>query len=232
MAHPYPRHLDGFSYVGRHSYALEFTTDGRRPTFVDAASVDLVLQQILRAANQYAIALAAYCFMPDHLHLVVDGLDDRADCKKFVKTAKQLSGFHFKQSHGRTLWQRYGYERVLRDAGGSYRGRETLDASHTESIATRGGLYHDLHEGGSYWDRERDRCEPYGIDRERAAAGSMTFRPTAEAGASRATTGCRSSGPSGGASGRRAGWQGADGRRWRRGSARRASACACRGSPC
>jgi hypothetical protein len=28
---------------------------------------------------------------------------------------KQLAGFHYRQQFGGTLWQRYGYERVLRD---------------------------------------------------------------------------------------------------------------------
>jgi putative transposase len=101
--------------VGAHSYALVFTTDGRRPTFIDASTVDLVRQQILRAAQQHAFAVAAYCFMPDHVHLVIDASNDDADCKRFVKTAKQLSGFYFKQARGRPLWQRYGYDRILRD---------------------------------------------------------------------------------------------------------------------
>ena len=31
------------------------------------------------------------------------------------KRAKQFSGYHFKQRSLTTLWQRYGYEHVLRD---------------------------------------------------------------------------------------------------------------------
>ena len=27
----------------------------------------------------------------------------------------QFSGYHYKQAHGKGLWQRYGYERVLRE---------------------------------------------------------------------------------------------------------------------
>ena len=34
---------------------------------------------------------------------------------KFINRAKQLSGFYYKQTFGRMLWQRYGFEHVLRD---------------------------------------------------------------------------------------------------------------------
>ena len=65
-----PGHLKGFSYVGLHRYSLTFCTDGRRRLFTDAAAVDLVVQQLLRAANEQKFAVIAYCFMPDHLHLL------------------------------------------------------------------------------------------------------------------------------------------------------------------
>ena len=59
--------------------------------------------------------MLAYCFMPDHVHLLIEGLRADSDCKRFISRAKQFSGFHYAQRHKRRLWQRYGYERVLRD---------------------------------------------------------------------------------------------------------------------
>ena len=53
--------------------------------------------------------------MPDHLHMLVEGLEDRSDCRDFIKRAKQYSGFYFTRARGEKLWQRYGYERVLRN---------------------------------------------------------------------------------------------------------------------
>jgi putative transposase len=57
--------------------------------------------------------------MPDHLHLLAEGTTTTADCRKFVSRAKQYSGFYFKQTFRKTLWQRYGYERVLRSEDAS-----------------------------------------------------------------------------------------------------------------
>jgi putative transposase len=75
-----------------------------------------VKQQILRSAEQENFAILAYCFMPDHLHLLVQGKSENADLKRFIARAKQLSGYHYAQAFRGRLWQRYGYERALRES--------------------------------------------------------------------------------------------------------------------
>ena len=53
--------------------------------------------------------------MPDHVHLLAEGTQDDADLRRFIKLAKQYSGFYFQQRTDERLWQRYGFERVLRN---------------------------------------------------------------------------------------------------------------------
>jgi REP element-mobilizing transposase RayT len=115
MTHPYPRHWAKCSYVGRHQYCLTFVTVARRPVFESAEVVELALTQILRAAAEKHFALITYCFMPDHVHLIADGQNDDADCKAFIKAAKQYSGYYYSQARGLRLWDRYGHDRVIRD---------------------------------------------------------------------------------------------------------------------
>jgi REP-associated tyrosine transposase len=110
----YPKHLAGFDYTGFHRYFLTFCTFERHMYFREAKQVELVCGQILRAASECGFALLAYCFMPDHAHLLASGECDDANLKKFVARAKQYSGFYFKKTMKVTLWQRYGFERVLR----------------------------------------------------------------------------------------------------------------------
>jgi putative transposase len=110
----YPHHLPAFSYVGLHRYSLTFCTPARTSLFTNDGVVSLVRSEILRAAANEAFAVIAYCFMPDHLHLVVEGREEWSSLKKFASLAKQLSGFHYKQRLGCTLWQRYSYEHVVR----------------------------------------------------------------------------------------------------------------------
>jgi putative transposase len=113
--HPYPKHLDAFDYRGRQRYFLTFCTHNRQPYFRDAVHVALVVVHFLRAAIDMKFAVLAYCFMPDHLHTVVEGRSADAELKMFVARAKQYSGFYFKKQVGMRLWQRYGHEHVIRD---------------------------------------------------------------------------------------------------------------------
>lgn len=115
MPYAYPPHRETFVYVGRQRYALVFTTHARAPIFGDPAAVALALTQILRAATEKQFVVIAYCFMQDHLHLLVEGQVESSDCRAFIKAAKQYSGYYYKQSSGRPLWDRYGYEHVVRD---------------------------------------------------------------------------------------------------------------------
>jgi REP-associated tyrosine transposase len=97
--------------------------------------VDVVLEQILRSATDTGFAVVAYCFMPDHVHLLVEAQSEASDCRQFIKRAKQFSGYYFKQKFGVRLWQRYGFEHVLRDD------EPTLGvARYTLENPVRGGL--------------------------------------------------------------------------------------------
>jgi len=109
-----PGHLKTFDYIGLHRYFLTFCTHERQKRFVDEQRVDVVREQILRAATDESFAVTAYCFMPDHVHLLVEASSDASNCLRFIKCAKQLSGFHYREHFGERLWQRYGYERTLR----------------------------------------------------------------------------------------------------------------------
>jgi len=105
-----PGHLKTFDYLGLHRYFLTFCTNYRRHAFQNGDVVNLVLAQISRTAREGAFELLAYCSMPDHLHLLVEGTGENSDCRRFIKSAKQYSGYYFekefKQKFWATLWLR------------------------------------------------------------------------------------------------------------------------------
>jgi putative transposase len=107
--------MNRFSYVGKYRYALVFRTFEGGQIFLDTVSVDLVLSQILRASKEKSFEITAYCFMPDHVHLLIEGTSESADCKAFIRAAKQYSGYSFRGHNRATLWNRYCYEHVIRD---------------------------------------------------------------------------------------------------------------------
>ena len=110
------RRLRGFDYSGPHRYSLTFCAHDRRPLFDDHELADCVRQQILRTATDDGYVVIAYCIMPDHVHLLVEGSDASAKLSDFVKRAKQYSGFHGKNLIGIRVWQTGYFERVLRES--------------------------------------------------------------------------------------------------------------------
>ncbi len=58
-------------------------------------------------------SIIAYCFMPDHIHILTSG-DERINLIKFVKQFKQITGYNFKKATGRRLWQKSFYDHVVR----------------------------------------------------------------------------------------------------------------------
>jgi putative transposase len=114
MRQGHPERLEAFDYIGFHRYFLTFCTFERRGVFVNNDAVGLVRTQLSRASSESQFSVSAYCFMPDHLHLLVEGLSESSDGRRLVALFKQLSGFHYQHMFRARLWQRYGYERVLR----------------------------------------------------------------------------------------------------------------------
>ena len=110
--HPHP--LRGFDYKGHTYYSLTWNCDYREPFFKQSDRVNLVWQQFLRASAETDIVIDAYCFMPDHVHKLVHGQTLEANAKDYMRRAKQYSGFYFSKGFKTKLWQRYGYDHILR----------------------------------------------------------------------------------------------------------------------
>ena len=73
------------------------------------------LEQFLRTGAIEQFAIRAYCLMPDHVQLLVEGLSATSDLKRFAKMAKQRSGGVHRRRCGVKLWQEGYFDRVLRD---------------------------------------------------------------------------------------------------------------------
>jgi putative transposase len=114
MITKHPARLVSFDYRGEHAYSLTWCCHNRQRLFVQRDKVDFVRAQILRACEPTGIEIPAYCYMPDHVHILANGADENADAKRFISLARQYSGFEFTNRYRHRLWQRYSYERVLR----------------------------------------------------------------------------------------------------------------------
>jgi putative transposase len=109
-----PHRLKGFSYIGPAQYFLTFCTYDRRATFIEQSVFDATLGRFRTVAASESFAILAYCFMPDHVHLLVEGLTESSDLRKLAKLMKQQSGAAHALRAGMRLWQEGYYDRVLR----------------------------------------------------------------------------------------------------------------------
>ena len=112
---PVPSSQRAPAVLSNHHYFLTFCTDQRHRIFLEESSVSLVRAQILRAAREKRFEISAYCFMPDHLHLIASGCDEILEGKDVHQGIQAIFRVLFAKERGQRLWQRYGYERVIRD---------------------------------------------------------------------------------------------------------------------
>ncbi len=100
--------LPSFDYRGSYVYHLVFTSRGQQPRFRDGRLVATCLECLGGSAGRYGFDVVAYCFMPDHLHILVAGSTD-SQVVRFVQHFKQATSYRH-----RGLWQRSFYDHVLR----------------------------------------------------------------------------------------------------------------------
>jgi len=95
------------------AYSVTITVAGRQSAFADADAVRECLEALSSASEVHGFALLAYCFMPDHVHLLVESTAP-GFLPDFVKRFKQATGFAYRRRHGQALWQKSYYDHVLR----------------------------------------------------------------------------------------------------------------------
>ena len=111
-----PIRLPKEHYLGRRTYFLTLCTRDRVPYFRSHRIARWILESLQQVAAQQSYTLRAYCLMPDHLHVLVQGNSRSANLLCFVKTFKHKTTFHFRFKTGKTLWQMSFFDHILRTA--------------------------------------------------------------------------------------------------------------------
>jgi len=106
--------LVDFSYKGCYRYFITLRCHNRSRRFADSGLVSEALRTLHKTAEQRNFHIWAYCFMPDHLHLLIEGKTENADMRKFVSIFKQRTAFWFKRRYAARLWRPSYYDRILR----------------------------------------------------------------------------------------------------------------------
>jgi putative transposase len=113
--HRKPRRLKDFPYHGCYRYFITIRAERFKRHFIHDNVVAKVIEILRSTAEQQSFLVWAYCFMPDHVHLLIEGENSYADMKKFVALFKQKTAYWFKGIYGLKLWEANYYEHVLRN---------------------------------------------------------------------------------------------------------------------
>ena len=116
---PKPR-LKNFEYCGNYRYFVTICTDRKSKFFENNNHlIEKMIEYLHHAAEKHLFTMWVYCFMPDHLHFLAEGMNEQSDLKKFIKEYKQRTGYWFKHKAAgieNKLWQPGYYEHILRKA--------------------------------------------------------------------------------------------------------------------
>jgi len=106
--------LGSRDYIGLRWFFITICCSDHQPHFVSTSLCENSIELLRREGSTASFQVVAYCFMPDHLHLLLESTTPSCNLIRFIKLFKQKSGFEFAQVTRRKLWQRHFYDHILR----------------------------------------------------------------------------------------------------------------------
>jgi len=110
-----PIRLPEENYRGSRWYFVTLCTHERSEYFCDRPTAEWLLRLLRDESRQNCFAVRAFCLMPDHLHLLLQGASLNADLLQFIGTFKKKSTHRFWLRNRKDLWQESFYDHILRD---------------------------------------------------------------------------------------------------------------------
>jgi putative transposase len=103
------------NYVGCRWYFVTICTFARRSYFRSQALADWLLRVLQRESAGSLFFVRAYCLMPNHLHLLLQGNSLNAELLPFIENFKHKTSHRFWLRNQKTLWQISFYDHILRN---------------------------------------------------------------------------------------------------------------------
>ena len=102
------------SYLGRRFYFVTLCCHQRREIFTHPDRCRWLLDCLRDVAVSRSFNIHAYCIMPDHIHLLAQGLKPSSDFLNFVKAFKIKTSREFANQTNEQLWQKNFYDHIVR----------------------------------------------------------------------------------------------------------------------
>ena len=102
------------NYLGQGYYFVTLCCHHRRPIFRNPRRCDWFLEILREKAGAKLFNVLAYCIMPDHCHLLLQGLHPASNLLLFIKTLKIKTSRIYLEQENKQLWQHSFFEHILR----------------------------------------------------------------------------------------------------------------------
>jgi len=102
-------------YIGHLIVAFTLCIQERKPIFADKNIVEYFRDALLDEIHKQRCDIHVYLFMPDHLHIIVEGKADDANILEMINKFKHRTGFWLYQHWREFRWQKDYYDHIIRN---------------------------------------------------------------------------------------------------------------------
>lgn len=102
------------AYVGKKVVHITANVEHRRRIFTDPEVVRVFVEMLRACAAKERCMVLIYCFMPDHLHLLIEGTAANSRPKAAIDAFKDCSGHWLLHNRPGWNWQEGYYDTIMR----------------------------------------------------------------------------------------------------------------------
>lgn len=108
--------LSPAAYYGEVTISITANVKFRKGLFLDSGIVRYFKDELEKQAARYEANVPIYCFMPDHLHLLIGGLTRTARPKQAIDGFKHETGIWLANNLPGFEWQHRYHDHILRSS--------------------------------------------------------------------------------------------------------------------
>jgi len=109
-----PHRLSREHYRGDVNVVFTVCVARKVELFTDNEVVFVFVALLTKSVKKYGCIVPVYCFMPDHIHLLVSGQSESSDAWAAVVLFKQETGFWLGKHRPEIRWQKDFFDHIIR----------------------------------------------------------------------------------------------------------------------
>lgn len=108
--------LKNEDYIGKKIVSFTSCINRREKLFINDNIFFEFSEKLIESIIKFNCEANIYLFMPDHVHLIIQGNNFDSDVKKSIDLFKQKTGFWFGQNMNYSRWQKDYYDHIIRNS--------------------------------------------------------------------------------------------------------------------